>query len=86
MYIMLKRKQVSSSRRKAFRGKGLLNRIINNIPFELHLPGNQYWGPGTKRQKRLARGDPGINLLDRPCKEHDIAYSQSKDTKTRNTL
>lgn len=25
-------------------------------------------------QKRLARGDPGINPLDAACKEHDIAY------------
>lgn len=34
-------------------------------------------------KKRLARGDPGINPLDAACKEHDIAYSKYKDTKSR---
>lgn len=60
-------------------GGGLVNSLINNLPVELHLPGYQYCGPGTKLHKRLARGDPGINELDRACKEHDITYSQSKD-------
>jgi hypothetical protein len=57
-------------------GGGLLNNIINNLPFELHLPGYQYCGPGTRLQKRLLRGDKGINKLDEACKRHDIAYSQ----------
>ena len=35
------------------RGKGLLNKIINNLPVELHIPGYQYCGPdGTKLTKR----------------------------------
>ncbi|KAK9710809.1 Phospholipase A2-like domain [Popillia japonica] len=33
---------------------------------------------GTKLQKRLERGDSGINPCDQACKDHDIAYSQSK--------
>jgi hypothetical protein len=68
--------------RKRKKGRGLLNKIIDKLPFELHLPGYQYCGPGTKLQKRLARGDPGINSLDRACREHDIAYS-SKDPQAR---
>lgn len=68
----------------AVQGGGLLNTAINKLPFEVHLPGYQYCGPGTKLDKRLSRGDQGINSLDRACKEHDIAYSQSKDTHTRN--
>lgn len=60
-------------------GKGLLNKIINKLPFELHVPGYQYCGPGTKLQKRLDRGDPGINGLDRACKLHDIEYSKYQD-------
>lgn len=60
-------------------GRGLVNSIINKLPVELHLPGYQYCGPGTKLQKRLARGDPGINPLDVACKAHDIAYSQNRD-------
>lgn len=64
-------------------GGGIVNSLINKLPIELHLPGYQYCGPGTKLQKRLARGDPGINPLDAACKEHDIAYSKHKDIKER---
>lgn len=60
-------------------GCGLINKIINNLPVELHVPGYQYCGPGTKLVKRLARGDRGINALDAACKQHDIAYSQNHD-------
>ncbi|XP_074033321.1 uncharacterized protein isoform X2 [Leptinotarsa decemlineata] len=60
-------------------GRGLINSLINNLPFELHLPGYQYCGPGTKLQKRLLRGDSGVNQLDFACKKHDIAYSQNPD-------
>lgn len=38
---------------------------------------------GTKLQKRLARGDPGINPLDAACKQHDIAYSLNKSLEER---
>ena len=61
-----------------YHGKGLLNRIINKLRFELHLPGYRYCGPGTKLVKRLARGDPGVHLLDTACKEHDISYSKNR--------
>ncbi|KAK9681122.1 Phospholipase A2-like domain [Popillia japonica] len=64
-------------------GSGLVDSLINKLPIELHLPGYQYCGPGTKLQKRLERGDSGINPLDQACKDHDIAYSQSKDLKQR---
>lgn len=60
-----------------------LNKIINNLPFEAHLPGYSYCGPGTKLKKRLEDGDLGINGLDRACKEHDITYSQKVDLKDR---
>ena len=41
--------------------------------------------PGTKLEKRLARGDTGINPLDSACKEHDIAYSENQsDIQARN--
>jgi len=61
----------------------LLNKTINNLPIELHIPGYNYCGPGTKLEKRLAKGDQGINGLDSACKEHDIAYSQSTDLADR---
>ncbi|XP_071575288.1 uncharacterized protein [Temnothorax nylanderi] len=64
-------------------GRGLLNRAINALPIELHIPGYQFCGPGTHLEERLARGDQGINPLDAACREHDIAYSRSNDLAER---
>lgn len=62
----------------------VINKGVDLLPFELHIPGGyEYCGPGTKLEKRLKRGDPGINPLDKACKEHDIAYSQTSDTSKR---
>lgn len=66
------------------KGEGILNNIIDHLPIELHMPGYQFCGPGTKLKKRLARGDKGINPLDAACKEHDIVYSQNKNLIERN--
>lgn len=60
-------------------GSGLVNSLINSLPFELHIPGYQYCGPGTKVKKRVARGDQGINPLDAACKKHDLSYLHNKD-------
>ena len=65
------------------RGGGCFNSMINALPFELHTPGYQFCGPGTKLQKRLARGDQGINPLDAACRDHDIAYSRSNNLAER---
>jgi len=81
-------------RLSCYRGSGLissiagaagsvLNRAIDLLPAEIHVPGYQYCGPGTDLQTRLSRGDPGINQLDRACKEHDIAYAKYKDSQNR---
>jgi len=62
----------------------ILNKLIDVTPFEIPIaPGYQYCGPGTKLEKRLARGDPGINKLDQACKAHDIAYSLNSDNSNR---
>lgn len=66
-------------------GRGLVNKLIDLLPFEVHIPGGyRYCGPGTKLAERLKRGDPGINPLDNACKDHDIAYSKFSDTTNRN--
>ncbi|XP_026669868.1 uncharacterized protein LOC113464421 [Ceratina calcarata] len=64
-------------------GAGLINTLIDKLPFELHVPGYQFCGPDTRLEKRLAHGDPGINPLDTACREHDIAYSRNKDLTNR---
>ena len=61
----------------------VINKSIDLLPVELHIPGYQYCGPGTKLAKRLQRGDPGINKLDAACKQHDIAYSKYSDSTNR---
>lgn len=35
----------------------IVNKSIDLLPVELHIPGYQYCGPGTKLKKRLARGE-----------------------------
>lgn len=60
-----------------------LNRLINNLPFEAHVPGYQYCGPGTKLSERLARNEKGVNKLDQYCRLHDIAYSKNKSLDSR---
>lgn len=62
-------------------GKGVINSIIDNLPFEVHVPGYNFLGPGTKLQERIAQA--GINPLDDAAKEHDIAYSKSSNLKDR---
>ncbi|KMQ83627.1 hypothetical protein RF55_19511 [Lasius niger] len=56
---------------------------MNALPIEFHIPDYQFCGPGTRLQKRLARGDRGINLLDAACREHDITYSRRNDLTER---
>lgn len=86
---MIVRKNVKNKRKSKFKaknckyGRGFLDRVIDKIPLEIHLPKYQYCGPGTKLAERLARGDPGINKLDRLCKDHDIAYEKCKDSSER---
>lgn len=42
-----------------------LNKTIDSLPFELHIPGYNYCGPGTKLAARLARNSQPVNGLDR---------------------
>ncbi|MCC8406654.1 MAG: hypothetical protein LN560_03455 [Rickettsia endosymbiont of Sceptobius lativentris] len=65
------------------RGKGIVNSVINKLPFEAHIPGYKFCGPGTKLRKRLQRGDVGVNGLDSACRTHDIAYSNNKSLEER---
>ena len=59
-------------------GKLDLQKALAKMGIEFHWPGYQYMDPGTHLEKRLKRGDPGINRLDRISKTHDIDYSNAK--------
>ena len=73
-------KPPSRRRRKArHRGTGIdIQKCLGETGIAFHWPGYQYMGPSTKVKKLLARGDPGINRLDRLAKQHDIDYFKAK--------
>jgi hypothetical protein len=91
------------------RGTGVIDRLVDVLPIELHLPGKKarpglfhkiwqklfllrlisfslgynFCGPGTKLDKRLARGDQPVSKLDDFCRSHDIVYRDHHDSETR---
>ena len=75
---VLKAKSPEGSRTKGLPGGDIVD-IIGNTLGEIHLPGHNFTGPGTKLKERLARGDKGINRVDELARGHDIAYSEAKD-------
>lgn len=74
-------KKETGHKSSKIKGKGLLNKLIDKLPVEFHLPTYSYCGPGTKRV-RFVRGDLPKNTLDEACRTHDIAYFD-KDSNTR---
>lgn len=65
------------------KGAGMFNTYLNNLQTELHVPGFNYLGPGTKLEKRLIRGDKPTSNLDKLAMDHDIYYSKHKSAKER---
>ena len=74
-----------------------LNAATSNIklpwakfPGEMHLPGHQFLGPGTRLDKRLNPDrtpkdwSKPINRVDNAAYYHDLAYDQHTDTASRN--
>ena len=57
--------------------------MLEKTGIEFHWPGYQYMGPSTKLKNRLARGDPGINRLDRIAKQHDMDYTKARHLKDK---
>ena len=78
--------------KKEAAGVSLLNTLVNKLPFEIHLTGHNFTGPGTKLYKRLnPDGTPKewsvpINRVDNAAYHHDLCYSKHDDTKTRNEV
>ena len=77
---------------KFTRGGSVLNKFINNLPVEMHLPGHNFTGPGTKLNKRLnpdltpKKWSKPINRVDKAAYNHDICYLKNNDTMTRNAV
>jgi len=70
--------QLTKKKQKQY-GQGIIQKLVEMLPFEMHIPGYNYCGPGTKLDKRLKRGDKGINRVDEVCKKHDIAYRDAQN-------
>jgi len=67
-------------------GAGILNSIIDKLGangIELHYPGYNYLGPGTRLEERLRNNSVPINPLDEAAREHDISYSKFSDLPNR---
>ena len=60
-----------------------MQKWISKLGVEFHPPGYQYLGSGTKLEKRLKRGDPGKNRLDRIAKQHDTDYSKARNIRDK---
>ena len=77
---------------KFTKGGSVLNKFINNLPVEMHLPGHNFTGPGTKLNKRLnpdltpKKWSKPINRVDKASYNHDICYLKNNDTATRNAV
>ena len=75
-----------SKKRRQRGGKVDIQKKIEKLGIEFHpfslskRKRYQYLGPGTFLKKRLARGDPGINPLDRITKQHDIVRRPTQKT------
>ena len=74
------------------KGGSILNKMINSLPVEMHLPGHNFTGPGTKLNKRLnedltpKKWSKPINRIDKAAYHHDICYLKNNDTATRNAV
>ena len=64
-----------------------LNTLVNKLPFEMHLPGHNFTGRGTKLYKRLnmyaKEWSISINRVDNAAYHHNLCYSKHDDTKTK---
>ena len=73
-------------------GSGLFNKAVSNLPFELHLPGHNFTGPGIRLDRRLnpdltpREWCKPINKVATAAYRHDLCYAKHQDRKTRNEL
>jgi len=65
-------------------GSGLFNKAVSKLPFELHLPGHNFTGSGTKLDRRLNPDGTSrdwskpINRVDKAAYHHDHHTAKRK--------
>ena len=78
--------------KKGSAGGSFLNTLVNNLHFEMHLPGHNFTGAETKSYKSLnSDGTPKefstpINRVDNAAYHHELCSSKHDDTKSRNPV
>ena len=59
-------------------GGSFLNTLVNNLAFEMHLPGHNFTGPGTKTLRKAESGwnakecSIPINRVDNAAYHHNL--------------
>ena len=76
---------------KAQKGGSLINKVINNLPIEMHPPSHNFTGPSIKLKKRLNPDFPKkwskpFNRVDKAAYHQNIFYLKNDDTATRNAV
>ena len=80
----VRRKRPQEGRKRSQRGCKLdIQKLIEKTGKEFHWPGMNFAGPGTHLEKRLKRGDRGVNCLDEIARIHEIDYSKAKNLKDK---
>ena len=80
----VRRKRPQKGRKRSQRGCKLdIQKLIEKTGKEFHWPGMNFAGPGTHLEKRLKRGDRGVNCLDEIARIHEIDYSKAKNLKDK---
>ena len=57
--------------------------VIGNTIGEVHFPGSNYLGPGTKFVERINKKSMPVDRVDEAAMHHDLAYHMHKDKKSR---
>ncbi|XP_039294609.1 uncharacterized protein LOC111054155 isoform X5 [Nilaparvata lugens] len=57
--------------------------VLNDMNYELHIPGTDFCGPGTQLYERLAQGQMGQHPTDQLCMKHDLFYRLHPDGNER---
>jgi Phospholipase A2-like domain len=64
--------------------------VLNTVlPFEKHLPGMRYCGPGTRLDLRVDEngepfpGNEPVDRVDEAALKHDLAYNKYEDLRNR---
>src|SRR3981189_2924806 len=71
-----------------------ITNVLNTVlPFEKHLPGMNYCGPGTNLKLKLnddgvtpRKGFEPVDRVDEAAMKHDIKYQQFDDLRHRNKV